>query len=627
MADPSTAQSSPAGQAKVDTGATATGEFFSISPGLQVTLQHVVDDVVASLDCIGAMVATLEPDNTLPVRAYSVNLAPALLKQLEDKLGLTFVNPRSVAYLDDPEFQENLSVRAIKGQQGRPEKFIVSDHLYDLFRPVVGKPLSDLAQALTQIRQVIAIPFFLEDEVVGNLFAATRTQFSTRDINFLTAFGHQAATALQSQARLDQAQALESVIFDLQASLTDEGRALKVITDAVVDKLGYLAALVAPRIGNDLPVRAYSVNSHLISQDFIDTWQRQMDFQLIGDRAVAHLDRPDYAEQLSVRAVKSGQVQVSSHLYDLVRPVIPRPPVETIQHLLGIQQVIAIPFFLENETIGNMYVISKRPRFSAREQMVLQALAQHATLSIRNAQLYQKSEERREAAQIFAKMAFGAAASVHTLRNHIGLFRVYLQLARPQLDETAFQELGEGVTTRLNQAADILDNLHEPWREKPDSPTEINTCLNRALAKIAPDLDEIKTRKGISVHLALAENLPPVTTSPDMLTEAFMVLIKNAVESIQEKFSGGPAEGHIRLKTGPAGTDRVEVVIQDNGTGIKADNLHKVFELGWSTRTAGMGFGLFWTKDYIEGLKGNITVESVWQEGTTFRVSLPAMAS
>jgi sensor histidine kinase regulating citrate/malate metabolism len=49
-----------------------------------------------------------------------------------------------------------------------------------------------------------------------------------------------------------------------------------------------------------------------------------------------------------------------------------------------------------------------------------------------------------------------------------------------------------------------------------------------------------------------------------------------------------------------------------------------VFELRWSTKEAGMGFGLFWTKEYVEGLAGRIEVESVWQQGTIFRLTLPA---
>ncbi|MBI1877182.1 MAG: GAF domain-containing sensor histidine kinase [Chloroflexi bacterium] len=604
-----------------DSKSTATPAH--ISSGLQATLQHIVDDVVSGLGCVGAMVATLEVNNTLPVRAYSVDIAPNLIKQLESKLGLSFIGPKSVAYLDDKKFQENLGVRAVKGNNGHPERFIVSDSLYDLFRPVVSKPLALMAQQATGIKQVIAVPFFLEDEVVGNLFAAARTEFSPRDIDFLTAYGRQAATAIQSQHRLAEAQALEKIIFDLQASLTDENRAFKVITDAVVESLGYVAAAVAPRIGNIMPVRAYSVNSNLISRDFIDTWQRRLGFELLGEKAVAYLDREDYAEQLSVRAIKSEQVQVSDSLYDLVRPVVPRLPILTIQKLLGIKQVISIPFFLEGEAIGNLYVVSQRSRFSMREQEVLQAFGQHAAISLRNARLYRNSENLRETAQIFAKMAFSSAAYVHALRNHIGAFRMYTQLIEPELNES-YQTLGENVIERLNQATDILDNLHEPWRQQPDSQTDVNQCLCRAIDKIVPNRYALETGEGITLHTTLAENLPPVHTSPDMLTEAFRILVKNALEAIRDKIRANGAHGDLWVESRLDSNATVEVFIRDNGVGIKPEHLGKIFEIKWSTKDIGMGFGLFWTKDYIEGMGGSIKVESVWREGASFQVNLLA---
>ena len=596
----------------------------SISPQLQETLQHIVDDVVESLGCVGAMVATLEPDNTLPVRAYSVNINPGLLRQLESRLGISFVGPKSVAYLDRKEFKDNLSVRAVRGLDGHPEKYIISDKLYDLFRPVVNKTLSDFAQKAAGIKQVIAVPFFLHDEVVGNLFAATHTEFAPRDIDFLTAFGHQAATAIQSQRRLAEAQALETVIFELQASLIDENRAFQIITDAVVNKLGYLAALVAPRIGNTLPVRAYTVNSNLISQDFIDTWQSRLGFELLGEKAVAYLDRHDFAEQLSVKAIKSGQLQMSDSFYDLVRPVLPKLPVDTVQKLLKIKQVIAVPFFLDYEAIGNLYVISRRSKFSPRALQVLKAFGQQAAISLRNAQLYRQSEDRREVAQMFSKMAFSSAASVHALRNHIGAFRMYFQMVKPQVTNPALQELGDDVLERLNNAADILDNLHEPWREASDKAISVNTCINRAIGKLIPDPDELRAREGIILHTTLVEEeLYHVKTAPDMLTEAFKILIKNALEAIRQKIRQNEPCGNLWIQTRLDGDLNIEVVVRDDGIGIKPEDLEKIFEMRWSTKEAGMGFGLFWAKDYVEGLGGVIRVESAWQEGTVFYLNLP----
>ena len=82
----------------------------SISLELQETLQHIVDDVVKSLGCVGAMVATMEPNNTLPVRAYSVAIAPGLVKQWEKRLGVGFVGPKSVSYLDNKKFKEYASL-------------------------------------------------------------------------------------------------------------------------------------------------------------------------------------------------------------------------------------------------------------------------------------------------------------------------------------------------------------------------------------------------------------------------------------------------------------------------------------------------------------------------------------
>jgi signal transduction histidine kinase len=105
-----------------------------------------------------------------------------------------------------------------------------------------------------------------------------------------------------------------------------------------------------------------------------------------------------------------------------------------------------------------------------------------------------------------------------------------------------------------------------------------------------------------------------------MLTEAFRVLIKNALEAVREKGEGGELKIESRLLPNAV----VEVLISDTGIGVKPMNLSKIFEMRWSTKEgAGMGFGLFWTKEYIEGVGGEIEVESVWEEGTTFCVRLP----
>ena len=596
-----------------------------ISYELQIVLQHIVEDVVTGLGCIGAMVATLEQGNALPVQAYSVSMAPSLLKQLEDELGISFIGPRSVAYLDAKKFRDNLGVRAVKGANGHPE-IVVSNKLHDLFRPAVNKSSSDLAQKLTGIKQVAAVPFCLEDEVVGNLFACAGEPFSDRDIKFLTAFGHQAATAIQSQRNLAAAQALERVTLALQASMLNENQALQTVVDAMVQTLGYAGAMVATlEPNNTLPVRAYAVDiaSHLLKQ-----LEDRLGVSPIGPQSVAYLDDERFKHNLSVRAIKGSQgepeIVTSDELYDLFRPVVNKPLSDLAQKILSIKQVLAVPFFLEGKVIGNLFVATRKPKFSEGDKNLLKAFGQQATAGIQNARLYRKAEERRQVAEMFGKMAFSASASVHTLRNHAGFIRGQLGLLKTidqfsAEDRREILELIPKMFVRLDEMADILVNLHEPWHESPDILTNVNRSLIRAVDKVMPDRDETKGREGIAVSMSLSENLPLIKTSPDMLTEAFQALVKNAVEAIQEKRSGGNLWIESRLKD----NSEIQILIRDDGIGIEPGNLSKLFEIRWSTKKAGIGFGLFWTKDYIEGIGGSVEVISVWQKGTTICVNLP----
>jgi signal transduction histidine kinase len=606
-------------------------EFPTISAELQTVLQRIVEDVVISLDCVGVMVAPLEINNSLPIRAYSVDrVEPELITKLEELLDLTFISPRSVVYLDNKRFKDNLGVRAVKSH-----KVLVSDRLYDLFRPIVDEPLSRLAQQETGIKEVIAVPFQIGDEVVGSLFATSRQEFSQRDINFLMAFGNQAAIAIRTQRYLTEMQALERVILSLQASIMDETQVLQIIVDTVVQKLGYVGAMVATlEANNSLPVRAYSVG-------FSDTLLRQLESKLgvsfIGPRSVAYLDDERYKDNLSVRAVKGAdgrpqKILTSDTLYDLFRPVVNRPLSLLAQKLTGINQVVAVPFFLEDEVVGNLFVASRKPKFSEREKEILTTFAQQAAVGIRNARLYRKAEERRQMAQIFGKMAFSAAASVHALRNHVGVVRSYLQLIEmgellPAEKRLELHQSTPEALTRLNEAVGILDNLHEPWRQTPDIPANVNECLILAVRKVFSRLilnmsqPEINTGVGIMIYKSLSDQLPLIKTSLDMLTEAFRVVVKNAVEALKKDALDNKIWIESRL-----GTDGNSLIsIRDNGAGIKPENLSKIFEMGWSTKEGqGMGFGLFWARDYIEGLGGSITVESNWGRGATFIISLPA---
>jgi len=301
---------------------------------------------------------------------------------------------------------------------------------------------------------------------------------------------------------------------------------------------------------------------------------------------------------------------------------------------LGIKQVIAVPFFQSDAVIGNLFVTTQKEQFSDWEISLLTSLGQHAAAGLRNARLYREMSEQRRIAQTFGRMAFSTVASAHSLRNHVGNISGYVQLLQmlpqltPERQEFVLRELPM-VTQEIGKIIDILDNLNEPWRLVSTSQANVNDSLRRALVELFPRLphfsnqSKIITESKITIHLDLNDDLPFIDTAKDMLSEALRIIIKNAVEALAEV----ERPPHIWLSSHLAADGMIEVVIRDNGPGISPENLQRIFEMGWTTKKgSGMGFGLFWTKDFVEGLGGRLAVNSTVGQGTTFVVTLPITA-
>ncbi|HSH02808.1 MAG TPA: GAF domain-containing sensor histidine kinase [Anaerolineae bacterium] len=604
-----------------------------ISPRLQAVLQQVVDDVVARLGCRAAMVATLEEGNALQGRAFAVAVSPRVWRPLQEMIGISPVSSEAVIFLNERKYSQNLGVRAVKSAQSGGAKYLTGETMHDLFRPVVGKKLCWTLQKALGVKQVIAVPFFIEDEVVGNLFAASDQAFVRQDLEFLVALGAQAAVAIQSQRHLEELQSLESIFLNMQANITDEQMVLQTIVDAVVNQFDFVGALVATlEDHNALPVRAYNIS---VAPNLIHQWESMAGVSFTGPRAVVFLNNEKYQDNLSVRAVKGSdghpeRYLISDSLYDLFRPIVPRAVIAVAQKVLGVKQVIAVPFFLEDEVVGNLFAATTRPSFTEREISLLTTLGQQAAVGLRNARLYRVAEERREIAQMFGRMAFSAAASIHALRNQIGAARSILGLLErlPAADEKQEQILGyvPSAVERLTRAATILDNLHEPWRHTTDEEVNLNDCVIWSLGEVfaQSSIDRHAatqtTIEGVTLHLDLAEDIPAVITVADMLTESLRIMIKNAKEAIVEH----QGSGDLWLTSQRYGNDGLQFELRDNGIGIAPAHLQRIFDMGWSTKGGqGMGFGLFWTKDFIDGLGGTIEVKSIQGEGTTFTITLP----
>ena len=94
-------------------------------------------------------------------------------------------------------------------------------------------------------------------------------------------------------------------------------------------------------------------------------------------------------------------------------------------------------------------------------------------------------------------------------------------------------------------------------------------------------------------------------------------LVKNAIQAIPENQTPKVV---INVATK---NNNVVITVADNGSGILEENLDKVFEPKFTTKTSGMGLGLAMVKNIVETHQGTITFVSEKDKGTTFTVSLP----
>nr|WP_281432227.1 HAMP domain-containing sensor histidine kinase [Desulfatitalea alkaliphila] len=146
------------------------------------------------------------------------------------------------------------------------------------------------------------------------------------------------------------------------------------------------------------------------------------------------------------------------------------------------------------------------------------------------------------------------------------------------------------------------------------------------VSHIATDLAGIYgeewARQGIALDLALSDGAE-VRGAPERIHSVLQNLLLNARDAIVET---GRDRGRIRLRVERAGPETV-IEVADDGVGIDADLLERIFEPFFSTKPhRGMGLGLSACRKIVAGCGGRMEVQSDAGGGATFRLLFPSAA-
>jgi two-component system NtrC family sensor kinase len=166
--------------------------------------------------------------------------------------------------------------------------------------------------------------------------------------------------------------------------------------------------------------------------------------------------------------------------------------------------------------------------------------------------------------------------------------------------------------TKIVQSLLSFARRHAPERKV--------VCLNEIVESAVEILQYQMRTSNIEMQTRLDPRLPATEVDPHQMQQVFLNLINNARQAIEAHQSGGWLKITTEFSQG-----RVRAIFQDNGPGIPAENLKKVFNPFFTTKEVGKGTGLGLSLCYgiVSEHGGSITPQSAPGEGATFVVELP----
>jgi signal transduction histidine kinase len=245
---------------------------------------------------------------------------------------------------------------------------------------------------------------------------------------------------------------------------------------------------------------------------------------------------------------------------------------------------------------------------------------QHTDLEQRMAERTAQLQEAQAHVLHQEKMAaFGllAAGIAHEVGNPLTSISSMVQmLQRREADAYTLNKLTL-VSGQLKRIQTTLRELIEFSR--PASSERSRVSLADILSEALNIAKYYKRTGGRIVMPILPSDLPPLVGVRDQLVQVFLNLILNAIDAVDR-------EGRIDL-TVRRDDDAVEVLVHDNGSGIRPEDAARLFQPYFTTKKHGTGLGLFVTQRLVTDHGGSVSFASGPDGGTTFRVRLPLTPS
>jgi C4-dicarboxylate-specific signal transduction histidine kinase len=288
------------------------------------------------------------------------------------------------------------------------------------------------------------------------------------------------------------------------------------------------------------------------------------------------------------------------------------------------------PMLREDELIGGLAILREEVRpFTDRQINLITAFAAQATIALestrRERQVRELQTELAHANRI-ATIGHISSSIAHEINQPIaavvtGSNAALRWLSRATPDLEAARRSIERVGRDADRAGEIIGRIRDLIRKAPPRKDRID--IGDAIRDVVALTRSEALKNGVSVQTQLADGLPFVQGDRVQLQQVMLNLMVNAIQAMSA-VTDATRDLHIAAMN--AAAEGTRVMVRDSGPGLRTDEVERVFEPFYTTKTDGMGMGLSICRAIIEGHGGRLWAIPNEPRGAVFQFTLPTYA-
>jgi len=211
-----------------------------------------------------------------------------------------------------------------------------------------------------------------------------------------------------------------------------------------------------------------------------------------------------------------------------------------------------------------------------------------------------------------------AAGVAHEIRNPLNSISMAAQRLRaeysPSSDRESFDQLVSALSDETERIGRIIDGFLRFAR--PPRLQSRSRHLDDTLAPVLTMVHQQANPRGVTVQVRVPRDIE-FSHDPDQINQAVLNLLINALEAVEDR------TGQIELEA-ERESDDVRIRVADNGRGIAEEDMDRIFDLYFTTKPDGTGFGLAQVQQVVAEHDGSLDAVNRPEGGAAFTIRLPA---